>query len=218
MTNKNNRTNNNKNRTNDKKIAFKYKPKFYTLSSFLPFLFFFYIFIVVKEGISQTFNVPTGSWATGTLLTGISVALPGTVVDPGPVVFRIEDGFYTPADGYVDMTGCYAHGTAYWADHISRVVIEIKHITCPQGNKVYEIETLGYIYDQFGNFGYGGNITEFEKEVWGLRIRTGIAQVPAFSPGVLFIRQGFTIMRKERKSPGWRRPLTFPDYLKNFPP
>ncbi|MFZ8804503.1 MAG: hypothetical protein ACO2PO_16175 [Candidatus Calescibacterium sp.] len=190
------------------------KSKLYTL--FYSYLILLFIFL--GEGKSQTFNVPTGSWATGILLTGISVALPGTVVDPGPVVFRIEDGFYTPADGYVDMTGCYAHGTAYWADHISRVVIEIKHITCPQGNKIYEIETLGYIYDQFGNFGYGANINEFEKEIWGLKIRTGIAQVPAFSPGVLFIRQGFTIMRKEKKGPGWRRPLTFPENIKNFPP
>ncbi len=194
------------------KIAFKSKP--YIL------LYFYFIlsFIFLGEGNSQTFNVPTGSWATGTLLTGISVALPGTVVDPGPVVFRIEDGFYTPADGYVDMTGCYAHGTAYWADHISRVVIEIKHITCPQGNKIYEIETLGYIYDEFGNFGYEANINEFEKEIWGLKIRTGIAQVPAFSRGALFIREGFTIMRKEKKGPGWRRPLTFPENIKNFPP
>jgi hypothetical protein len=190
------------------------KSKLYTL--FYSYLILLFIFL--GEGKSQTFNVPTGSWATGILLTGISVALPGTVVDPSPVVFRIEDGFYTPADGYVDMTGCYAHGTAYWADHISRVVIEIKHITCPQGNKIYEIETLGYIYDQFGNFGYGANINEFEKEIWGLKIRTGIAQVPAFSPGVLFIRQGFTIMRKEKKGPGWRRPLTFPENIKNFPP
>jgi hypothetical protein len=190
------------------------KSKLYTL--FYSYLMLLFIFL--GEGKSQTFNVPTGSWATGTLLTGISVALPGTVVDPGPVVFRIEDGFYTPADGYVDMTGCYAHGTAYWADHISRVVIEIKYITCPQGNKIYEIETLGYIYDQFGNFGYGANINEFEKEIWGLKIRTGIAQVPAFSPGALFIRQGFTIMRKEKKGPGWRRPLTFPENIKNFPP
>ncbi|MFZ8803179.1 MAG: hypothetical protein ACO2PO_09390, partial [Candidatus Calescibacterium sp.] len=94
MTNKNNRTNN-KNRTNDKKIAFKYKPKFNILFFSFSFLFFFYFSTIVREGISQTFNVPTGSWATGTLLTGISVALPGTVVDPGPVVFRIEDGFYT---------------------------------------------------------------------------------------------------------------------------
>jgi hypothetical protein len=190
------------------------KSKLYTL--FYSYLMLLFIFL--GEGKSQTFNVPTGSWATGTLLTGISVALPGTFVDPGPVVFRIEDGFYTPADGYVDMTGCYAHGTAYWADHISRVVIEIKYITCPQGNKIYEIETLGYIYDQFGNFGYGANINEFEKEIWGLKIRTGIAQVPAFSPGALFIRQGFTIMRKEKKGPGWRRPLTFPENIKNFPP
>jgi hypothetical protein len=190
------------------------KSKLYTL--FYSYLILLFIFL--GEGKSQTFNVPTGSWATGTLLTGISVALPGTFVDPGPVVFRIEDGFYTPADGYVDMTGCYAHGTAYWADHISRVVIEIKYITCPQGNKIYEIETLGYIYDQFGNFGYGANINEFEKEIWGLKIRTGIAQVPAFSPGALFIRQGFTIMRKEKKGPGWRRPLTFPENIKNFPP
>ncbi len=192
------------------KIAFKSKPYI------LFYLYLILLFIFSGEANSQTFNVPTGSWATGTLLTGISVALPGTVVDPGPVVFRIEDGFYTPADGYVDMTGCYAHGTAYWADHISRVVIEIKHITCPQGNKIYEIETLGYIYDQFGNFGYEANINRFEKEIWGLKISTGIAQVPAFSPGVLFIRQGFTIMRKEKKGPGWRRPLTFPEDIKNF--
>lgn len=170
---------------------------------------------VSAEGV---YNVPTGSWATGTLLTGISVALPGTVVDPAPVVFRIEDGFYTPQDGYVDMTGCYAHGTAYWADHISRVVIEIKHISCPQGDRIYEKEILGYIYDAQGNFGFDADITPIEKEVWGIKIRTGIASIPAFVQGVLFLRQGFTIMKKEKRGPGWRRPLTFPENLKDFPP
>ncbi|MCS7213846.1 MAG: hypothetical protein NZ927_06465 [Candidatus Calescibacterium sp.] len=175
-----------------------------------------FAFITISYG--QIFNVPTGSFATGTILTGISVALPGEVIDPSPVVFRIDEGFFTPADSIVDMSGCYAHGTAYWADYISRVVIEIKDITCPQGEKTYHIEALGYLYDENGGFGFEGEITRYEKEVWGIRIRTGYATVPAFSRGILFLRQGFNFERKDLKHPRWRRPLTFPENFKDFPP
>lgn len=174
--------------------------------------------LFLKRSYTQVLNVPVGSFATGTILTGISVALPGEVIDPSPVVFRIDEGFFTPSDSLVDMSGCYAHGTAYWADHISRVIVEIKDITCPQGEKLHHIEALGYLYDEEGGFGFDGEITRYEKEIWGIRIRTGYATVPAFSRGILFLRQGFTFERKDLKHPQWRRPMTFPDKFKDFPP
>ncbi len=183
------------------------------------FLFFFLFFFVSPSFVfGQTFNVPAGSWATGIILTGISVALPGVVVDPGPVVVRIEEGFFTSADGIVDMSGCYAHGTAYWADHISRVVVEIKEISCPQGDRVFKLETLGYLYDEEGGFGFEADITPIEKEIWGVRIRTGIATVYSFTRCILFLREGFTFWREQKLPPGWRRPLTFPEDFKDFPP
>lgn len=182
------------------------------------FLSFLFSVLFAQILYAQVLSVPTGSYATGVILTGISVALPVEVIDPAPVVFRIEEGFFTPSDSFVDMSGCYAHGTAYWADHISRVVIEIKDITCPQGEKVYHIETLGYIYDENGNLGFEGTRITYEKEIWGVRVRTGYVTVPAFSRGILFLRQGFTIERKDILHPRWRRPLTFPENFKNFPP
>ncbi len=185
----------------------------------LPYTFsFLFLPLSLMYGQGVVYSVPQGAFATGTLLTGISVALPGVVVDPGPVVFRIEDGFFTPADGFVDMSGCYAGGTAYWADHISRVIVEIKNISCPAGNKMYQVEILGYLYDIQGRFGFTADITQFEKEIWGVTVRTGIATVPAFTQGILFLTKGFTFSKREKLSPGWRRPLTFPEEFKNFPP
>lgn len=200
-----------------KRRIYRFSHFVFGIATVFSLLFLPSIFLRAEEG-GEVLNVPAGSWATGTILTGIYVALPELVIDPAPVVMRIEDGFFTPGDGYVDMTGCYAHGTAYWADHISRVVIEIKKIECPAGNIVHNIDTLGYLYDDEGNLGFDAEITPVEKEIWGIRIRTGYAHVPSFTPSILFLRKGFTYSVKRKKSPGWRRPLTFPEGFKDFPP
>ena len=175
------------------------------------------LFVSVLKA-QQVIYVPSGSWAIGTLITGISVALPEVVVDPGPVVVRIDRGFFTPPDGFVDMSGCFAKGVAFWADHLSKVIVRIDSVSCNIGSRIWEVETYGWLYAVTGEFGFRARIQPIEKEIWGIRIKTGVAHVDPFIPVMISLREGFSFVLPSVPGFKWKTPLSFPPDFKNFPP
>ena len=143
--------------------------------------------------------MPSGSYAQGTLMTGVAVALPEVVPDdPSPVLIRIDSGFFTPAGGIVNMEGCLAYGRAEWADHISRVVVEIYNISCPFKGKYYEKRIKGYLFDTRGNLGFRGRIVPRTKYIYGERIETGTVYVKAGTPTFIYIEEGTNFSVKRR--------------------
>lgn len=152
--------------------------------------------------LSQILPIPAGSWAVGTLMTGIYVGLPLVIPDPAPVFIRIDRGFQTPA-GVVDLSGCMLIGTAEWLEQISGVVVEIHTLSCPVDGKMFKKRVKGYVWDGRVRFGLKGRILKGRVVYrnWWYDVTQDYVYIPVGRRIFVFLTEGTKLY--------FRRPETF---------
>jgi hypothetical protein len=141
------------------------------------------VLFVAVTGIAQhvyASDVHPGSFASGTLLTGVEFSAPSNEALPVEIV--TTDNFKTPnGEEAVTTKGCVIFGSAFMRGDSRRVFIRAEKVTCPaNAGESREMAVKGHIVDKDGIIGLKVD-----------RLKSGEISVKAVRPISIFLTEGF---------------------------
>ena len=118
-------------------------------------------------------RLPIGSYAQGTLLTGVYAPVDSS--NPLPVLIRLDEAFVGPNDTRVPLKGTFLVGKAYGDITTHRALIQIISISTvlPDGRAFEKEGNFGYITDTTHLFGLPGIYVENTGKQLGLSFISG---------------------------------------------
>ena len=121
----------------------------------------------------QQVRLPIGSYAQGTLLTGVYAPVDSS--NPLPVLIRLDEAFVGPNNSRVPLKGTFIIGKAYGDITTHRALIQIISISTvlPDGRAFEKEGNYGYITDNNHIFGLPGIYVENTGKQLGMSFISG---------------------------------------------
>lgn len=118
-------------------------------------------------------RLPIGSYAKGTLLTGVFAPVDSS--NPLPVLIRLEEAFVGPNNSRVPLKGTFLIGKAYGDFTSHRALVQIISISTvlPDGRTFEKEGSFGYLTDDTHLFGITGLYVENTGKQLGLSFLSG---------------------------------------------
>ena len=125
-----------------------------------------------SETDRQTVQLPAGSFAPSTILTGAYA--PADQERPLPVLIRVNAGFTGPNHTRVPLQACFVIGKAAADLGTERAAIQTARLSCtlPSG-RVFEQDVSGYVVARDGLFGVPGKLVRQDAAKIGMASLTG---------------------------------------------
>ncbi len=112
-------------------------------------------------------RLPAGSFAEGTLLTGVYAPTQGSAQ---PVQMRVDLTFIGPSRSRIPIQGAFVVGKAVGEPNAVRAVIQLEKISfVREGGQAVEVPVNGYVADDDGVMGLSG------QYVWRIHEAAGLA-------------------------------------------
>lgn len=118
-------------------------------------------------------RLPIGSYAQGTLLTGVYAPVDSS--NPLPVLIRLDEAFVGPNNSRVPLKGTFLIGKAYGDITTHRALIQIVSISTvlPDGRAFEKEGSYGYVTDNAHLFGLPGIYVENTGKQLGVSFISG---------------------------------------------
>lgn len=112
------------------------------------------------------YYVPSGTYAKGYLLGGISVPTGVNIQsDPMPILIRMTDIGITPGQQKVSLKNCRVIGSCYGDLSSERAIIRLETISCAnEGGDVYESKISGTIFGPDGLANIKGEVVSMDSK------------------------------------------------------